>query len=429
MTRRVYLHVGSPKSGTTYIQRVLRHNQQPLADHGVLVAGRTHGELVHAGFVVREDSRLEQLPPRAAGAWGRIVQQVREFDGDSAIISYELLAGARKRQASAALADLAGLEVHVVITTRDLGRAVSSAWQERLKFALDVPLGEWQPPPETKGPRAEWGWRTMDPASVAARWGADLPPDRVHIVTAPRRGAPPRELWDRFAAACSLTDVAVDLDVPPANESLGVKAAEVLRKVNEQDLGPIKGAREQSRWLRDTLAHTVLAPLDDEPMGISDTQLAEARQRAQEAVETIRASGWQVHGDLDDVAATRREGRLPEEVPAEELLDVAVQAIVGLLLELREARDAAGRRPTVEATPPSLRGSVVVDVGGRRSRAVLDDLTARLDVAEKELQEGRRLQERVAALTDLVNELLLPADRQDADLLTEALREYRKESL
>lgn len=430
MTRRVYLHVGSPKSGTTYLQRVLRHNQQVLADQGVLVAGRTHGELVHAGFVVREDSRLDGLPARAAGAWDRIVRQVREFDGDSAIISYELLAGARKRQASAALADLAGHEVHVVITTRDLGRAVSSAWQERLKFALDVPLAQWQPPPESKGPRAEWGWRTMDPASVAARWGADLPPDRVHIVTAPRRGAPPRELWDRFAAACSLTDVAVDLAVPPANESLGVKAAEVLRKVNEQDLGPIRGAREQSRWLRDTLAHAVLAPLDDEPMGISDAQLAEARQRAEQAVETIRASGWQVHGDLDDVTATRREGRLPEEVPAEELLDVAVQAIVGLLLELRTARgEVAAGRPGVEATAPTLRGSVVVDVAGRRSRALLDDLTDRLDVAEKELQEGRRLQERVAALTDLVNELLLPADRQDAELLAQALRDYREESL
>ena len=32
MTDRVYVHVGSPKSGTTYLQRVLRHNQRELAD-------------------------------------------------------------------------------------------------------------------------------------------------------------------------------------------------------------------------------------------------------------------------------------------------------------------------------------------------------------------------------------------------------------
>lgn len=430
MTERVYLHVGSPKSGTTYLQRILRHNQAALAQQGVLVAGRTHVELVHAGFVIREDPRLDHLPDRAARSWDRIVEQVRGFRGHAAIVSYELLAGAKRQQAADAIAALTGLEVHVVVTTRDLGQAVSSAWQERLKFALDVPLEQWQPPPESRGPRAEWGWRTMDPASVAGRWGDGLPPERVHIVTAPRRGAARRELWDRFAEACSLQGVTVDLDIPPANESLGVKAAEVLRKVNEQDLGPIKGAREQSRWLRDTLAHAVLAPLDDEPMGITDAQLAEAQERARDAVAIIGEAGWTVHGDLDDVLATRREGRLPGEVPAVELLDVAVRTIAGLLLELREARSSGGAgRAEVEATPMALRGSVVLDVAGRKSREMLDSLSERLDAAEKDLQEGRRLQERVGALADLVNELLLPAGKQDTELLARALREYRSDSL
>jgi hypothetical protein len=427
MTRRVYLHVGSPKSGTTYLQRVLRHDRDRLAAQGVLVAGRTHVELVHAGFVIREDARLQRLPERAHHAWDRIVEEVHAFPGESAIISYELMAGARQRQAAAALARFDGIETHVVITTRDLGRAVSSAWQERLKFALDVPLGRWQPPGESRGPRAEWGWRTMDPASVADRWGADLPPERVHVVTAPR-GGEPRQLWDRFAAACELGDIDIDLAVAPANESLGAKAAEVLRMVNEQDLGPIRGAREQSRWLRDTLAHRVLAGLDDEPMGITDEQLAEAEDRARSAVARIREAGWQVHGDLDDVVATRREGRLPEEVPAEELLDVAVRTIVRLLLELREA--SVGAAPTKDTSPAErLRGTLVVDAGGRRARTVLDDLDARVGAAERELQDGRRLQERVAALTDLVNELLVPAEQQDGELLRAALRAYRGDSL
>jgi hypothetical protein len=430
MTERVYLHVGSPKSGTTYLQRVLRHNKQSLADQGVLVAGRTHGELVHAGFVVREDRRLQKLPERASCAWDRLVEEVLSFPGHTAVISYELFSAARRRQAAEAIESLSGCEVHVVITCRDLGRAVPSAWQERLKFALTVPLEEWQPPPESKGPRAEWGWRTMDPASVAQRWGADLPPEQVHIVTAPRRGAPARELWDRFAEACSLQDVAVDLDVPPTNESLGIAAAEVLRIVNQQDLGPIRGSREQSRWLRDTLAHRVLASLDDEPIGITDAQLAEAEQRARDAVATIRRSGWSVHGDLDDLTATRSEdARMPGEVPAEELLDVAVRTIVGLLLELREARSRTAGDVSVEATTPALRGSVVVDVAGRRSRPLIDALSERLDDLERQLQEGRRLQERVAALHDLVTELLLPAEQQDTELLTKALRDYRRDSL
>ena len=424
MTERVYLHVGCPKSGTTYVQRILRHNQEALSQQGVLVAGRTHTELVHAGFVVRDDNRLADLPDRAARSWERIVRQVREFEGHSAVISYELLAGARRKQARRAIESLGDLEVHVVITCRDLGRAVSSAWQERLKFALETPLEEWQPPPPSLGPRAEWGWRTMDPAGVANRWGASLPPDRVHIVTAPRRGAAPRELWDRFAGACGLTGVDVDLELGPANESLGVKAAEVLRRVNEHDLGEIKGAREQSKWLRDTLAHGVLADLDDEPMGITDEQLAEAQQRALEAVATIRESGWQVHGDLDDLAATKREGRLPGEVPAEELLDVATRTIVGLLLELREAR----RAPASDDSRPRGRG-LALGLAGSGAEEALVELDERLAAAEREVQAGRRLHERVGALSDLVAELLLPAQHQDQAALKKALRDYRAESL
>jgi len=424
VTRRVYLHVGCPKSGTTYLQRVLRHNQGALARQGVLVAGRTHTELVHAGFVVRQDNRLKALPPRAAGAWDRVVDQIRAFRGETAIVSYELFAGARKRQARQALESLSDFEVHVVVSTRDLGRAVSSAWQERLKFGLDVPLEQWQPRPASDGPRAEWGWRTMDPASVASRWGSELPAAQVHVVVAPRGGATPTTLWDRFAEACSLEGISLDLDVHPANESLGVRAAEVLRKVNEQDHGPIQGAREQSKWLRDTLAHSVLAGLDDEPMGITDEQLAEAEKHAGDAIEKIRSAGWQVHGDLEDIRATRRQGRMPGEVPAEELLDVATRTIVGLLIELRERR--GGSSP--ERRAGSERGGQL-DLRGRKATALFDELAARLDAMEHDVQESRRLHERVASLSDLVSELLLPATDQDPAVQQQALRDYRETSL
>src|SRR5262245_20232563 len=100
----------------------------------------------------------------------------------------------------------------------------------------------------------------MDPASVAGRWGGSLPADHVHVVTVPRQGRDRDELWRRFAAACGITDLSAELDlgVGMVNESLGVVAAELLRRVNERVGPPIEGSREQARWLRDTLAHTVL---------------------------------------------------------------------------------------------------------------------------------------------------------------------------
>lgn len=421
MTTRVILHVGAPKSGTTYLQQILRQNASSLRDQGVLVAGRTHTELVHASFVLREDRRLDALPARAAGAWDRIVSDVRSFEGHTAVISYELLAGARRAQARRAVESFPDCEVVVVITCRDLGRAVSSAWQERLKFALTTPLEEWEPRPVDSGPRSEWSWRTMNPAAVAGRWGATLPASQVRIVTVPRVADPPTRLWERFAAATGLEDLDLSLDVPSGNESLGVRAAEVLRLVNGQDLGPIDSAREQSRWLRDTLAHQVLSGLDDEPMTITDPQLAEAQRQADDAIATIKRRGWPVYGDLGDIEATRRDGRLPGDVPPEELLDVAVRTIVALLLEVRTHQRRHGRSDSDTAT--SRVGRLI---GSRRT---VRELTARVAELEAQIAADRALHERVAALEDMVAEILLPIDDRDDDAMRAALRRYRKASL
>lgn len=434
MTHRVYLHVGAPKSGTTFLQSVMEDNRAALAQAGVLVAGDRHVERVHAGLAVREDPRLGQLPPEAAGAWARLVEEMLAWHGDAAILSYELLAGASADQAAKAVAELGDVEVHVVISARDLGRAVSSAWQERLKFALTTPLEEWSPRPESDGPRAEWGWRTMDPAGVAARWGSALPPQRVHIVTVPRDQGPD-ELWRRFARACGIDQVPVNVGATRTNESLGVTAAEVLRRVNARLPPELDSNREQALWTRDVLAHQVLAPLDAEPIGITDAQFAEAEQRAGEAITAIEAAGYDVVGSLEDLRATRRGDRTPGQTDAAELLQVALDAVVRLLLMVRAgAQDEGGKRPEpspVERSggPRGLARRLVRTAALGRVEIQLAEAQARIERMESDLRASRQLQLRVAELSDLVAELLLPAHLRDSAAMAEAVRRYRRESL
>jgi hypothetical protein len=423
VTRRVYLHVGLPKSGTTYLQTILRANRAPLAEHGVAVVGREHVDLVHAGMVVREDPRLERLPERAGRAWHRLLDEIAGWSGDAAIVSYELFAGATAEQAARALADLAAYEVHVVITARDLGRALPSAWQERLKFALTTPLEEWQPPPESEE-RSEWGWRTLDPAGVAERWGGSVPAERVHLVTMPRGGRP-EQLWRRYADACGIGDVDVELPLGQENTSLGTAAAELLRRVNEVAGPPVSTGREQALWLRDTLAHEILAGLDDEPMGLTDAQFDEALERSEQSRARLGDAGYSWHGDPDDLVPTRRDARTPGEVEDERLLRVAVDAIWQLLLALREER----RRTTVPDVP--VRGPRSLLRAAEHGVLLVENqrLHRRLDELEEQLRQSRRLQHRIAAVTDVVGELLLPAADQDDARLAEAVDLYRRENL
>ena len=415
----VYLHIGSPKSGTTYIQTVLRTHRELFAEHGVLVAGDTHLDLVHAGLAVRQDARLAQLPPERRRAWTDLVAQIRAWQGRAVVVSYELFSAASAEAAQAALRDLDGLDVHLVITARDLGRAVPSAWQERLKFGLVTSLEDWSPLPESH-PRSDWGWRTLDPAGVASRWASGLSPDKVHIVTVPRaKDAASSDLWGRFAEACGLGDVPVRTDVTMANESLGAVQAEVLRRLNEHVAEGLANQRERATWLRDLVANKLLSsgtPTSG-PLGATDEQLEEATQVARRAIAAIGDRGYRVHGDLADLEATRPElARTPREVEEGEVADVAVATLGQLLLWARDERGP--RRPE-----PAPRGDRRPGRGSRRA------LRARIDVLEQSVEESRRLQLRVASLQDVVTELLLPAESRDDGVTNGALRSYRRRAL
>lgn len=51
-------------------------------------------------------------------------------------------------------------------------------------------------------------------------------------------------------------------------------------------------------------------------------------------------------------------------------------------------------------------------------------LAERVDELERELEQTRRLHVRVAELTDIVQELLLPVAQRDTELLADRLRVY-----
>lgn len=61
-----------------------------------------------------------------------------------------------------------------------------------------------------------------------------------------------------------------------------------------------------------------------------------------------------------------------------------------------------------------------------RLRAQVRKLTARVTELEAEMQEARRLNKRVAELTDVVAEVLLPVDQRNDDSIREGLSGYLK---
>lgn len=333
MARRVFFHVGTLKTGTTYLQRVMWENREALRGAGVLVPGDEYSDRVWSTRTVRG---MDAPHERAGTAWERLVGQVNGFAGD-AVVSHEFFGGASREQARAALARFGDAEMHVVVTTRDLVGILPAFWQEQVKFGHTGRFADYEPLPYDAPPSAHWSWRTIDAADVLDRWAADLPPERVHVITMPPPGSPKDLLWRRFAEVCGFDPAVASLDLPAVNESMGVPECELLRRVNEGVHDEIKPPPEPSRWLRGYLGLQVLAARDSEKLRVTPERAARLREQGQQIVERLSQRGYHVVGDLADIVGPEDPptSRQPEEVGDAELLQVALDTINTMLVDHR----------------------------------------------------------------------------------------------
>jgi hypothetical protein len=363
--KTVVLHVGAPKTGTTFLQRVLWHHRSALADDGVLYPMEDEGEHFDAAMDLREMAWGGERDPRWEGAWERVAGRARAWEGPRVVISNELLGGATAAQVRRAVESLRPADVRVVFTTRDLARALPSDWQEQVKHTHTVGLHDFVDALVTQGldapaPFGEMFWGLHDPAHVLPSWAEVVGADRVHVVTVPQHGSPRDVLWRRFAGVVGLDPDRYDTEIGQGNTSLGAVEAELLRRANARgDLGRRLGPHYDV-LVRVHLVEGVLAARPD-PARIPLPPVHEdwAVSRSDEVAASLRAAGYRVEGDLAELTpATRdRSGeRDPAEVTDTELLDAALDALAGLLTRMRDLHDAATAPPP--PPPPPTPGPV-----------------------------------------------------------------------
>ncbi len=339
MSKRVLLHVGTPKTGTSYFQDVLFRNRRRLAVAGI----HYPADRFDAHFLAALD--LMRLPwggleTQAVGAWDRLAGQVRRASGTS-IISHEILATASRSQVGRALESLGhgeGTEVHVVLSVRDLVRQIPAEWQENVKhrsiISYEKFLEQIQDPARDSR-IASWFWGVQEVPDILNRWGHDLPPERIHLVTVPPPGGPPLVLWQRFSDAFGLTGLDLDLEAERANPSLGVPETALLRRINRAANTVVEPA-DYRPLVRELLAHQTLSHRARSPrLALPPAVHPWAQEVAASWRTEIEQRGYDVIGDLDDLAgpeplATWADPDRPSE---KQVAGAAVDAIRALLLD------------------------------------------------------------------------------------------------
>src|SRR5205085_1404407 len=196
VTERVFLHIGLPKTGTTYLQRTLWENKEALTEAGLLLPGRHRRRHLLASLDVREDSKLESRAGDVRAPWADLVAEVLEWHGD-ALISHEFFGPASPDQIRRAVSSFSGAETHVIITAREMVGLAISRWQEYVRNGGRRSIDTY-PPDRPYDPAHAWGWASFDLADVLDRWGSVIAHDRIHVLPMVPGGADPSELLTRF---------------------------------------------------------------------------------------------------------------------------------------------------------------------------------------------------------------------------------------
>ena len=396
----LYLHVGTMKTGTTYLQSRMSEHRADLADDGVLVP--------YSQLLALRDrfGRRGTLKQRSVdGEWDRLLASLRATPLERGVISMEFLSTASRERIVEIVEELRPAEVHVIVTARDLARVMVAQWQEtvgnratwtwaeysddivdQMSAGVEAGTGDnWvnpgsratEPRPKSsgrgRGPAARQFWRQHDLARIIEDWAAVVGMDHLHVVTVPPAGSAPEVLWHRFAQVIGVDPARHDTghesapDTVRANAGVDLATAEFVRRLNER----IDPGLSTVQYL--THVKAVLGRPAQLGRGTRKPVLRAEQQAAVAAYSrglTGHLAGLGVHvvGDLDDLVPSPAA---PTKPPSDgdldrEVADAAVDAVLVMVRQLvaLDGTDGprAGRGSRQGAGKGARRG------GGRRSR-------------------------------------------------------------
>ncbi len=343
VAKRVVLHIGAMKSGTSFIQNVLDTNRDRLKGHDLLFACERWRGQVLAVKELSERGGEGQQPITPGGPWQRLVDVVNEWPG-TAIISMEFLAPRQKPKIEIIKEAFAGADLQVVLTARDLARSLPSMWTESMQnrgvrtwdeFLDSVRTQDMSDKP------GRWFWKHQRISEIASRWSGAVGRDHFTLITVPPKGAPPGVLWERFAGVAGIPADLCDTDDARSNPGIDAASALVLRALNER-LAEDDFSRQDYEWIvKGALAKRGLVTRgrDRVPLGMDERWVRRASRRE---LSKLRKLNLRVVGDIGELESRPVPGVHTNKVTTEQQLEAALDGMAFLVTQQAE-RGRRGR--------------------------------------------------------------------------------------
>ena len=269
MRKKLFLHVGTHKTGTTALQNFLMVNKQLLREHGVLIPVSgcigPHSGHHNIAWELNDDHRFQ----RDYGTLGDLCAEISESDCHTVVISSEDFEYLYSRpEALVALKrrlNDVGCQVEVIVFFREWGEYIISLYAELLKHGLDLSFRAFKKQILDTGVFVTRGnWRFCFHYEKIAQGFANVFGKRhVHC------NGFEVPIESKFVNLIGLQDLESGLErVATANESIDMVAGLALLKLNQKSRDNGTDDRERGRNTAAILSAATGAGANAEKMSV-----------------------------------------------------------------------------------------------------------------------------------------------------------------
>lgn len=329
---RVFLHVGTRKSGTTWLQQALSRSERALAAEGVHLLYPDRNEarraLMNPLRVLRDD--FDEEPAKRAVRQLRAL--VEERPAPVHLLSVETLAEMPHSVTKLVVGALEErYEVHVVVTARHWGLTLPSEWQQGIKSRWTISYVDFLAAVRDRRSEAAAFIARQHLPNIVDRWGALLPPSRVHVIACPPRSRTEGTLLELFCEVVGFDPAVLKLGARDHNATLSLAQAELVRRVNDA-LGerlPLQKDRYQE-GIRRRVVRRSLRRLEGASIRLPEEFALWAAAESADQLEELRAQRVDLVGDPRDLVADPAAPGGPSMPSEADVIDVAVETIADL---------------------------------------------------------------------------------------------------
>ena len=234
----VFLHIGTRKSGTSYLQKALRESIPQLEAQGLNLAYSTRkGQVERQLTPFQEYVAGGPIEPARDGVAG-MIKRFESAPQSRHLVTLEDLAELPEQIADLMVQPLVerGYDVHLVVTARHWGLTIPSEWQQDVKERKQVAYRDFldaiRDRESTSSPAAAQFLMRQDLPAMLQRWGRHLPAANVHVVAVPPSSRTEDTLMDLFCGLIGVDPATLKIPTGDINASISLDQAELLRQVN-----------------------------------------------------------------------------------------------------------------------------------------------------------------------------------------------------